>query len=136
MMMEDTLLELNKKFSLEEYKKLKPAQATAFKNNLKQAIGNLKGRHTLKVLDDDYLFSIAATKPSYSMMEMVNDYRELIFKQRNTKDDRAQTNLLQEKKVDLWKKMLEAMFGGYSLFYVVDKSTIAMNQHILNAIVG
>jgi len=135
-MMEDLVLDLNKKFSLEEYTQLKRSQTTVYKNNLKQTIGNLKGRHTLKVLDDDYLFSLAASRANYSMMQMVNEYRELIFKQNNTKDDQKQTSLLQQKKLELRRKMLEALFGAYVLFYGVDKSTIALNPEILNAIIG
>lgn len=135
-MMEDIVLDLNKKFSLEEYTQLKRSQTTVYKNNLKQTLGNLKGRHTIKVLDDDYLFSLAASRANYSMMQMVNEYRELIFKQNNTKDDQKQTSLLQQKKLELRRKMLEALFGAYVLFYGVDKSTIALNPEILNAIIG
>jgi len=134
--MEDLLLDLNKKFSLEAYAQLKRSQTVVYKNNLKQTIGNLKGRHTLKVLDDDYLFSLAASRANYSMMEMVNEYREIVFKQNHTRDDQKQTSLLQQRKHDLRRKMLVALFGAYVLFYSVDQSTIALNPEILNTIIG
>lgn len=128
--------EYNKKYSLEEFAKLRPSQRTAFRNELKKLMDSLRKSNAVKVLDDDFLFSVAAAQANFTMMEMVNEYRDLEQRKKNTRGDQKQVNDLSRSQVVLRKKMLETLFGGYTLFNQVDPKTIAVNPEILKVLMG
>ena len=135
-MQDDTIFVFNRKFSIEEYDKLKSVQRSAFKKDLKKALGDLKSLCRIEMLDDEYLFSVVSTKANYSHMALVNEYRDLIFKLKNTKDDEKQVTEIDFKKETIRRKLLEAMFGSYSLFNRVDEKTVAINQEMLKKMIA
>jgi hypothetical protein len=128
--------EYNKKYSLEEFAKLRPAQRTAFRNDLKKLMDSLRKSNAVKVLDDDYLFSVAAAHANFSMMQLVNEYRDLMARLKNTRGDQKQVNDLSRMLMQQRKKVLEALFGDYALFNQVDPKTIAVNPEILKVLMG
>lgn len=130
-MQEELISDYNRKFSPEEFQKRKPAQKAALKNELKNVMANLKSRYGIKVLDDDYLFAMAARKANFTMMQQVNEYREIATKKKNTKNDQKQTAALTLQQDAARRKLLESLFGAYSLFNLVDEKTIAVNPDIL-----
>jgi len=135
-MQDDTISVFNRRFSVEEYDKLKSVQKGAFKNDLKKALVDLKTLCHIQMLDDEYLFSVVSTKANYSHMQLVNEYRDLIFKQKNTKDDAQQSAEINSRKETIRRKLLESMFGSYSLFNRVDEKTVAINQEMLKKMIA
>jgi hypothetical protein len=136
MVQADTIADFNRRFSVEEYDKLKALQKDSFKNDLKKVLVNLKNIYQVQMLDDEYLFSVVSTKANYSHMQLVNEYRDLIFKQKNTKDDAKQSSEINSQKETIRIKLLESIFGSYSLFNRVDEKTIAINQEILKKMIA
>jgi len=128
--------EYNKKYCLEEFAKLRPSQRTAFRNELKKTMDSLRKSNAVKVLDDDYLFSIAAAQANFSMMQMVNEYRDIMARVKNTRGDVKQVNDLSRSLMQQRKKLLETLFGDYALFNRVDPKTIAVNPDILKVLMG
>jgi hypothetical protein len=136
MVQADTIADFNRRFSVEEYDKLKALQKDSFKNDLKKVLVNLKNIYQVQMLDDEYLFSVVSTKANYSHMQLVNEYRDLIFKQKNTKDDAKQSSEINSQKETIRRKLLESIFGSYSLFNRVDEKTIAIKQEILKKMIA
>ena len=128
--------EYNKKYCLEEFAKLRPSQRTAFRNELKKTMESLRKGNAVKMLDDDYLFAIAAAQANFSMMTLVNEYRDIMARLKNTRGDTKQLNDLTRALMQQRKKVLETMFGDYSLFNRVDPKTIAVNPDILKVLMG
>ncbi len=135
-MQDDAISVFNRKFSIEEYDKLKSVQKGAFKKGLKKALEDLKNLCRIQMLDDEYLFSVVSKKANYSHMELVNEYRDLIFKLKNTKDDANQAMKIDLKKETIRRKLLESMFGSYSLFNRVDEKTVAINLEMLKKMIA
>lgn len=128
--------EYNKKYCLEEFAKLKPSQRTIFRNELKKTMDSLRKSNAVRVLDDDYLFAITAAHANFSMMQMVNEYRDIIARLKNTRGDVKQVNDLTKSLMEQRKKVLETLFGDYALFNRVDPKTIAVNPDILKVLMG
>ena len=136
MVQDDTISDFNRRFSVDEYDKLKALQKDSFKNDLKKALAYLKNICQIQMLDDEYLFSVVSTKANYSHMQLVNEYRDLIFKQKNTKDDAKQSSEINSRKETIRRKLLESIFGSYSLFNRVDEKTVAINHEILKKMIS
>lgn len=136
MVQDETISDFNRRFSIEEYEKLSSLRKHPFKNDLKKALAYLKNLCQIQMLDDEYLFSVVSTKANYSHMQLVNEYRDLIFKQKNTKDDAKQSSEINSRKETIRRKLLESIFGSYSLFNRVDEKTVAINHEILKKMIS
>lgn len=136
MVQDETISDFNRRFSIEEYEKLSSLRKHPFKNDLKKALAYLKNICQIQMLDDEYLFSVVSTKANYSHMQLVNEYRDLIFKQKNTKDDAKQSSEINSRKETIRRKLLESIFGSYSLFNRVDEKTVAINHEILKKMIS
>lgn len=115
---------------------MKPSQRTTFRNELKKTMDSLRKSNAVKVLDDDYLFAITAAHANFSMMQMVNEYRDIMARLKNTRGDVKQVNDLTRSLMQQRKKVLETLFGDYALFNRVDPKTIAINPEILKVLMG
>ncbi|MBT1708998.1 hypothetical protein KK062_12225 [Fulvivirgaceae bacterium PWU5] len=129
----DTLSDLNRKFSLQEYKNLKPALRVVFKNDLKKAMERLKKGFTIKMLEDDYLFALTATRASFSMMQMINEYREVSHRLGHSWNSAQENAENSRSKREIRDRVLEGLFQSRGLlFNRVDDRTIAVDPEILS----
>lgn len=131
--MTDTLSDLNRKFTLEEYKRLRPAHRTTFQSDLKKTLAKLKNGYTIKMLEDDYLFSLTATRASFSMMQMINEYREVSHRLGHSWNSAQENAENSRSKREIRDKVLEGLFQSRGLlFNRVDDRTIAVDPEILS----
>jgi hypothetical protein len=129
----DTLSDLNRKFSVEEYKRLRQAHRATFQSDLKKTLAKLKGRYTIKMLEDDYLFSLTATRASFSMMQMINEYREVSHRLGHSWNSAQENAENSRSKREIRDKVLEGLFQSRGLlFNRVDDRTIAVDPEILS----
>jgi hypothetical protein len=129
----DTLSDLNRKFSLEEYKRLRPANRATFQSDLKKTLAKLKNGYTIKMLEDDYLFSLTATRASFSMMQMINEYREVSHRLGHSWNSAQENAENSRSKREIRDRVLEGLFQSRGLlFNRVDDRTIAVDPDILS----
>jgi hypothetical protein len=135
---EAELSDINRKFSLAEYEKLKPSQKATFKQQLKEAIAKLRRSYVVAMMDDDYLFEFAGTKANYTIMQMITDWKELGVRKKNSaiQGNPAQQADLVNRQLEMRKQLIQTLFGSHALFNKVNEKTIAIDQVMLNTIVG
>ena len=135
---EAELSDVNRKFSLDEYQKLRPSQKVTFKQQLKETIAKLKKSYVIDMMDDDYLFEIAGTKANYTIMQMITDWKELAFRKKNSaiQGNAAQQADMIQRQMEVRKELIKTLFGTHALFNKVNEKTIAIDQVMLNTIVG
>jgi hypothetical protein len=135
---ENDLSDVNGKFSLAQYEKLKPNEKLTFKNQLKATIEKLKKSYVIAFMDDHYLFELAGAKANFTIMQMVNDWKELSFRKKTSaiQGDAAQQAELMRKQKEIRVELMKKLFGSADLFNKVNEKTIAIDQAVLQKIVG
>ena len=129
---------MNQRFSLSEYQKLKPTQQLSFKNQLKEAIASLKRNYSVAMMDDEYLFNVAETKANYTIMQLMNELKELTFRKKTSaiQGNPAQQAEMVRKQQEIKVQLAKTLFGAHALFNKVDSKTIAIDQTMLRKIIG
>ena len=136
---ENDLSDMNGRFSLSAFEKLKPKEKQTFKSQLTAAIERLKKSYVIAMMDDQYLFEVAGAKANYTIMQMMNDWKELAFRKKTSaiQHDAAQQADLVQKQREIRKELLTKLFGSHDhLFNKVNDKTIAIDQVKLQKIVG
>jgi hypothetical protein len=135
---ENDLLDMNQRFSLSEYQKLKPTQQLSFKNQLKDAIAALKRNYSVAMMDDEYLFTVAETKANYTIMQLMNELKELTFRKKTSaiQGNPAQQADMVRKQQEIKVQLAKTLFGAHALFNKIDSKTIAIDQTMLKKIIG
>ena len=135
---ENDLSDVNGKFSLAQFEKLKPGERVNFKNQLRATIEKLKKSYVVAVMDDNYLFELAGSKANFTIMQMVNDWKELSFKKKTSaiQGNAAQQADLMQKQRHIREELMKKIFGTVDFFNKVNEKTIAIDQVVLQKIVG
>lgn len=132
------LSDVNSKFSITTFEKLRPGQKITFRNQLKEAIAKLKKDFTIDMMDDDYLFKQAGLRANFTVMQMMTELKELSFRKKTSaiQNDAAQQEALTKMQFDLRKQLTKALFGSEGIFNRVNEKTIAVDQNLFQKIVG
>ncbi|RAV99454.1 hypothetical protein [Pseudochryseolinea flava] len=132
------LSDVNNKFSIATFEKLKPGQKVTFRNQLKEAIAKLKKDFTIDMMDDDYLFKQAGLKANFTVMQMMTELKELSFRKKTSaiQHDAAQQEALTKMQIDLRKQLTKALFDSDGIFNRINERTIAVDQNLFQRIVG
>jgi hypothetical protein len=131
-----TIRDLNSTYSLEKYNGLNDKEKAKFKDALSTALTALKKKYTIKLLNDDYLFSLASSKANFKNMEMVNQYRALAENIKNSHNDNKRISSLKIEQKKIRVDLIAGLLGSYSLFNAPDPKTITINSEILSQIMS
>ncbi len=130
----DTILTINNTYSMEKFNLLNHKERSNFKSELSKVITDLKKNFNIKILDDEYVFKLAAERANFKMMEMTNHYRALGEAIKNHRGDEKEIGKLRPEQVKLRMDLIVNLLGSYALLNAVDDQTIALNAEMLSQI--